>query len=194
MTHGFTLSWAQASNLQPSTACRNASVMYKPGLTYYNNNLLNCTKTGPPYYIAFPQSQYFTSNQLWGQSICMSESVRDLGVIFINNLQLDIHICKIYRTASFSIHKIGKLRNYLDQNSTERLIHAYVTSHLDYCNSLLFGLPTSQIPLQRSQNSAAWNCLVCRVKRWENITPFLRSLHRLPVTQRIKYKILLLLT
>ena len=99
-------------------------------------------------------------------------------------------------TKSVALHlsafiTLGKLHNYLDQNSTERLIHAFVTSHIEYCNSLLFGLPTSQtVPIQRIQNSAAR--LVCRVKRWEHVTPLFRSLHWLPVTQHIKYKILLL--
>ena len=59
---------------------------------------------------------------------------------------------------------------------------------LQFINSLM---PTSQIvPIRRIQNSAAR--LVCRVKRREHVTSFLRSLHWLPVTQSIKYKILLL--
>ena len=62
----------------------------------------------------------------------------------------------ICRTASFSISRIAKIRNYLDRKSTERLIHAFVSSILDYCNLLLCILPKNGIArLHRIQNAAA---------------------------------------
>ena len=39
------------------------------------------------------------------------------------------------------LRNIGKIRKYLDEGSTETLIHAFVPSKLDHCNSLLYGLP-----------------------------------------------------
>ena len=39
------------------------------------------------------------------------------------------------------LRDIGKIRKYLDEGSTETLVHAFVSSRLDYCNSLLYGLP-----------------------------------------------------
>ena len=36
---------------------------------------------------------------------------------------------------------ISKIRKYLDDKSTEKLIHVLVHSHIDYCNALLYGLP-----------------------------------------------------
>ena len=70
-------------------------------------------------------------------------------------------------------------------------MHAFVTSKLDTCNSLLYGLPKSQLSrLQRIQNTAAR--IVTRSRREDHITPVLMNLHWLPVEQRIEYKILLL--
>ena len=70
-------------------------------------------------------------------------------------------------------------------------MYAFITSRLDSCNSLLADLPTKQIQrLQRLQNAAAR--LITRSKRREHITLILAELHWLPVCQRIKYKILLL--
>ena len=83
------------------------------------------------------------------------------------------------------------IRRYLDKFSVERLVHAFVSSRLDYCNSLLFGLPERDISkLQRVQNAAAR--LVVKCKKQDHMKPILRDLHWLPVQQRIWYKIALL--
>ena len=74
---------------------------------------------------------------------------------------------------------------------TETLIHAFISSRLDYCNSLLYGLPNSQLSkLQRVQNAAAR--LMFQDSKFCRITPLLRSLHWLPVKYLIDFKILLL--
>ena len=63
-------------------------------------------------------------------------------------------------------------------------IHASVTSKLDYCNSLLYGLPRFPIAkLQSVQNSAAR--LVCKTRKFDHITPTLIDLHGLPIRHRI---------
>ena len=101
------------------------------------------------------------------------------------------HVRRIVQAASFAINKIGRLRRFLDSTSTERLVHAFVSSRLDYCNSLLYGLPSSEIDkLQRVQNSAAR--LVTCVRKCDPIKPVLHELHWLPVRERIIYKIALL--
>ena len=81
---------------------------------------------------------------------------------------------------------IGRLRKYLDQSTTEKLVHAFITSKLDSCNSLLAGLPDSELSkLQSVQNTAAR--LVNRSKECEHITPVLQRLHWLPVKARIDF-------
>ena len=73
---------------------------------------------------------------------------------------------------------------------TTMLIRAFVTSRLDACNSLLFGLPDSLINKERVQNIAAR--LIVGVPRHMHITPLLYQLHWLPIKQRITFNILLL--
>ena len=51
------------------------------------------------------------------------------------------HVNKVYSLAFLGICSIGQIRRYLDKDSAEKLVHAFVTSRLDYCNSLLYGLP-----------------------------------------------------
>ena len=80
---------------------------------------------------------------------------------------------------------------YLSKECTETLIHAFISSRIDYCNNLLYGLPAYQIQkLQRVQKSAA--CLVFEESKFCHITPLLRALHWLPVAYRIVFKMLLL--
>ena len=76
--------------------------------------------------------------------------------------------------------KIGRIRNFLNNKSTETIVHAFISCYIDQCNSLLYGLPETLISkLQRIQNSAAR--LVSRTRTHEHITPVLRKLHWLPV-------------
>ena len=70
-------------------------------------------------------------------------------------------------------------------------MHAFVTSRIDYCNSLLYGLPAKQLDkIQRVQNTAAR--IIFRLPKFCRITPTLFSLHWLPIRYRIDFKICLL--
>ena len=66
-----------------------------------------------------------------------------------------------------------------------------ISSCLDYCNSLLYGLPNNVLKkYQMVQNAAAK--VICKARKYEHVTPFFLELHWLPVYYRIQFKILLL--
>ena len=120
-----------------------------------------------------------------------AQNVKNLGVIFDNCLNLKKQTMSISKSAYFQLRRIGSIRKYLNDNAATKLIHAFVTSRLDYCNSLLSGSPAYQLArLQRIQNSAAR--IVTRTRKYEHITPVLVKLHWLPIPLRITYKVLLL--
>ncbi|XP_072234405.1 uncharacterized protein [Leuresthes tenuis] len=126
-----------------------------------------------------------------GISLASSSTVRNLGVIFDQNLSFDAHIKLVSRTAFFHLRNIAKISNILSQGDAEKLVHAFVTSRLDYCNSLLLGCPTYSLKsLQLIQNAAAR--VLMRTNRRDHVSPVLASLHWLPVKFRIEFKILLL--
>ncbi len=79
----------------------------------------------------------------------------------------------------------------LSVSDAEKLVHAFMTSILDYCNALLGACPASSInKLQIVQNAAAR--VLTRSRNYDHITPILQSLHWLTIKFRISYKILLL--
>ena len=116
----------------------------------------------------------------------------DLGILIDEKLQnLSKHITNTCRAATLAIWKISQIRNYLSQTQTEHLVHAFITSRLDNCNSLLYGLPNFHIEkLQQVQNSAAR--LIARKRKFDHISDTLNELHWLSVENCIIYRILLL--
>ncbi len=126
-----------------------------------------------------------------GCSVDSSSSVRNLGVLFDSNLTFDRHVSSICKTAFFHLKNISKLRPMLTMSNAEMLIHAFMTSRLDYCNALLGGCSACLInKLQIVQNEAAR--VLTRTRNYDHISPVLSTLHWLPIKHRIDFKILLI--
>ena len=98
------------------------------------------------------------------------------------------HITKTSSAAFYYLYNIRGIRKYLSRECTETLVHAFISSRLDYCNSLFYGLPACQ--LQRLQNAAAR--LVFQESKFCHVTPLLSMLPWLAVKYRIDFKILLI--
>ena len=116
---------------------------------------------------------------------------QNLGVLFDENVTLLPHINNTCKIAFYYIHNIRKIRKYLSVETTRTVVHAVVIGRVDYCNSLLYGLSMKSISkLQRVQNAAAR--LITNTTRYDHVTPVLRSLHWLAVTERVTFEILTL--
>ena len=130
-------------------------------------------------------------NGLTGFTLASSTAVKNLGVIFDQDMSFKQHINQVCKTAFFHLRNISKIRSILSQGDAEKLIHAFVSSRLDYCNALLAGCPKSSLnSLQLIQNAAAR--VLTGIRKRDHISPVLASLHWLPVKFRIEFKILLL--
>lgn len=70
-----------------------------------------------------------------------ADSVRNLGTWFDSSMSMSVHVGKVCSKAFRGLYNIRQIRNFLSEESTKTLIHAFVTSHLDYCNALLYGIP-----------------------------------------------------
>ena len=116
-------------------------------------------------------------------------SARNLGVLFDSNLSLSDHISSIIKSCLFHVRDLRRLRPILDQTTARNIATALIHSKLDYCNSLFLNLPANQLDrLQLVLNSAAR--AVTNTPKFHHITPILKSLHWLKISERIHYKIL----
>ena len=120
-----------------------------------------------------------------------SHASKNIGVWFDEFISMDKQVKAVCKSAFFNLCNIAKVRKYLSFTHCKIWIHAFITSKLDYCNSLLSGLRQDHInKLQLVQNSAAH--ILTGTRKHEHISPILRSLHWLPILARIDFKLLLL--
>jgi len=107
----------------------------------------------------------------------------------MNILTFSDQISAISKACYYLIRQLRCIRPYLDSNTARAIATSIVHSKLDYCNSLYYNLPKSQITrLQQIQNSL--DRVVVKTPNCCHITPILHSLHWLKITERIEYKLL----
>ena len=133
----------------------------------------------------------FNSLRIGDNSISSVDKAKNLGFWFDSKMTMVTNISKCSSAAFFNIFNIRRIRKFLTYETAKILVNSLVLSRLDYCNSLLYGLPTVHLnKLQRVQNAAAR--LISNTSRFDHITPTLINLHWLPVKYRIDFKLLLI--
>ena len=89
---------------------------------------------------------------------------------------MDNHVASLCRLCFFQLRQLRTIQSVLTKQTTVTFIQAFVSSRLDYCNSLLYGISSTLLRrLQSIQNAAAR--LVTGAKKFDHITPVLRELH-----------------
>ncbi len=112
--------------------------------------------------------------------MCCLIAIFLLKAMFLASVKLRSSISKTYPNCDLCSHV-----------NAEILIHAFMTSRLDYCNALLGGCSARfNKQLQLVQNAAAR--VLTRTRKYEHISPVLSTLHWLPTKHRIDFKILLM--
>ena len=89
--------------------------------------------------------------------------VRNLGAWFDDELTMAVHITKMCSAAFYLLRNIIRIGKYLSMDAAAPLIHFFVSSRIDYSNSLLYGVPKCHIDkLQRVQNTGRQTCRYAR--------------------------------
>ena len=127
-----------------------------------------------------------------GALITPSLQVRNLGVIIDSELSMTAHVNNLVRVCSFHLRQLRLIRRSLDFDAAHALIRAFIHSRLDYCNSVLTGVPDYSLRrLQAVLNSSA-RLLLQLPGRASVSIPMRNELHWLRLPDRITYKLCLL--
>ena len=118
------------------------------------------------------------------------DCIGSLRVYLDKHLNTKSHINTKVNAAYKHLYRIRCIRKNLAREVTECSKHAFVTSQLDYGNSLYVVPKTELLKFQRVQNQAAK--LVASALKYDRVTPIMLDLHWLPVEQRIIFKIALI--
>ena len=89
--------------------------------------------------------------------IALQSPVRNLGVWLDSNLSMGDHLTKTSSAAFYYLYNIRRISKYFSKKCTETLIHAFISSHLNYCNSLLYGSLSCQIQKPESESTRVQN-------------------------------------
>ena len=73
------------------------------------------------------------------ENVCCSTTARNTGVIFNNYLSMAPHFAAVCKSFFFHLRNIFKIRKLLSVDSAKTLVHAFITSKVDYCYSFLYG-------------------------------------------------------
>ena len=114
-----------------------------------------------------------------------------LRIIIDRNMSLNHHIKSICIKANHNLYKIRHLRKYINNNLTYILINSLVFSSIDYCNSILIGLPQSTIlSINRIIRSAVRTIYRQPREDHSSVTLKTKSLRILSASERAEKRVL----
>ena len=100
------------------------------------------------------------------------------------------HIKKCAKTCFYQLRQLWSIRRSITTTVAKSLAQAFVCSHIDYCNSALFGCASTHLRILQSVLNAAAR-LVTKRRKFDHITDALRDLHWLPIAARVDFKLCL---
>src|SRR6218665_3448008 len=115
--------------------------------------------------------------------------VRNLGVIFDQNLSFSDHFTQLSCSCFMHIRDLRPLRPMLDLKTASTIATSIVHAKLDYCNSLFLNIDLAQINRLKSiQNALAR--VFTKAPKHHHITPVLKKVQWLKIPERIEYKVI----
>ena len=124
---------------------------------FFKANNLSCNPTKTDivhFYSRFSNLSTIPSINISQHVVSVSKETRNLGLIFDSHLTMSSHINSICRSASLALRNIGRVRKYLNQANTERLVHVFISSR----QTIAIACYTDYLP-RRSTNSSACKTL-----------------------------------
>jgi hypothetical protein len=124
------------------------------------------------------------SIQFLGEILIPSKSVKDLGVTLDRELTFDEHINNVVKCCNYSLCQISRVRHLFNKEHIEAILNSLVFSKLYFSSTLWSNTTKRNVgKLQQVQNFAAR--IVDNKKKFEHITPTLKALKWLPVSDKL---------
>ena len=112
----------------------------------------------------------------------------NLGVLLDQELSMGDHITTLSQVCFFHLRRIRVVHHSLTRNALLTLVHAFVCSRIDFCNSVMFEVHSYLLDrLQSILNAAA--LLILQIHKFSSVSSVIRDeLHWLPFWSRIVFK------
>jgi len=79
---------------------------------------------------------HITELQLQSANVPFAETVSHLGVVVDSQLNMSAHVSAVSSSCLFQLRQLRTVRHSLSMDAAKTLASAFVSSRLDYCNSL----------------------------------------------------------
>ncbi|MDG2555425.1 reverse transcriptase domain-containing protein, partial [Vibrio parahaemolyticus] len=86
------------------------------------------------------EQRSIVSAHLDAMTLKPTNQARNLGVVLDSDLNFNSHIKTITKSAYYHLKNIARIKEFLSKQDTEKLVHAFIFSRLDYCNGVFTGL------------------------------------------------------
>ena len=123
---------------------------------------------------------------------CKGDSWKSLGVKLDESLSMERQINSVKQKCSWTMMNLRTIGRYLDESVKLMMVKQLVISKLDYCNSLYMNLPKTRLNKLKSILNGSVRFIYNIKDRTEDLIPYYKKAHILPIDQRIFFKVCLL--
>ena len=129
----------------------------------------------------------FNSINIMNENIKIKSTVKSIGYIIDQDLNMKQQISETVKKSNFALHCISKIRQFLNNNSTQILINALVISKLEYNLELLYNIKQKDVQkLEKVLRKSVR--LIFNLKKRDSVKEYMKTLKWLPIAERIKMK------
>jgi hypothetical protein len=118
--------------------------------------------------------------------------IRNLGFVFNRTLSIASHLKYIKSVTFYHLRRIVSMKHCVSFQQREILVHAFITSRLDFCNSLFYGSYQKDLKVLQSILSSVARALLCVIGDRSDSREIMFRLHWLPILARINFKLAIL--
>ena len=125
-------------------------------------------------------------------TVCKSENWKSLGILLDSSLNMERQLNSVKSKCNWTMTSLRTIRRYLDERVKLMLVKQLIISKIDYCNSLYYNLPKKRVKKLQSILNGGVRFIYNITDRNEDLTPYYKKAHILPMDQRLFFKVCLL--